>query len=150
MNGNFTNRRRGQFGFAFSAGYKFNKLPNFLFGKSRYSHLMQGSYAKPILYVGHYSENVLMSKNNFVGVERKRTTFAALQIEFGKQWVFGEKFLLDTYWGIGYGIDNKRINEANVYNDDFETAAYNYLNSRLGKSPGVSFTFGIKTGILIK
>ncbi len=147
-NNSWVSKRRAPFGVALSFGYKFNKLPNFLFGKSRYSHLMQGSYAKPILYLGNYSENIVVYKSTTSIAERKNTTFAALQIEFGKQWVFGEKFLFDAYWGLGYGIDNKHKN-GDYYNDN-ETSAYNYLNSRLGKSPGVSLSFGIKTGILIK
>lgn len=32
-----------------SGGYKFGKLPSFiLFGKTKMSHIMQGTYAKPI------------------------------------------------------------------------------------------------------
>jgi len=63
---------------------------------------MQGAYVKPVFYLGHYSENQLIYKNatsNYV-VDKQKVTFGALQIEFGEKWVFGEKFLMDLYWGL--------------------------------------------------
>ncbi|MEP7318790.1 MAG: hypothetical protein ABI921_08605 [Panacibacter sp.] len=146
---NFNTVNRNQFGFFAAAGYKFNKWPDFLFGRTRFTHLMQGAYAKPILYLGNYSENRVAYKSNYdYVIDKQNVTFGALQIEFGKQWVFGEKFLIDIYWGLGYGADNKKEN-----NDEFATyssTAYNYANARLGNSPGFSSTFGLKAGLLIK
>jgi len=136
--------KRDQFGFALGAGYKFNKLPDFLFGRTRFTHIMQGAYAKPIVYLGNYSENVLVNKTGQTVIERQNVTFGALQLELGKQWVFGEKFLLDLYWGFGIGADNK--NEDYYY----DTEAYNYVIQRLGTSPGFSLNGGIKLGLLIK
>jgi len=136
--------KRNQFGIAVGAGYKFNKLPDFLFGRTRFTHIMQGAYAKPILYLGNYSENVLVNKVNQQVVERQNVTFGALQIELGKQWVFGDKFLLDLYWGFGIGADNKK--EDYSYNEE----AYNYVIQRLGTSPGFALNGGLKIGFLIK
>jgi hypothetical protein len=144
------NVKRKQFGLFASAGYKFNKWPDFLFGRTRFSHIMQGAYAKPVFYLGNYSENQIVYKGsnyNYVA-ERQNITFAALQIEFGKQWVFGDKFLMDIYWGLGYGFDNKNKQNYSYYEDN--TSAFNYVNARIGKSPGFSTTFGIKAGLLIK
>lgn len=142
-----TTDKRGQFGLFASYGYKFNKLPNFLFGKTKMSHILQGSYVKPIVYLGNYSENNVDYKGGTTQsvVGRQNTTFSALQIEFGKQWVYGDKFLVDVYYGFGYGIDNKKTN--NLFDD---TEAFNYANQRIGKSPGLSFTYGIRVGLLIK
>ena len=146
----FHNVKRKQLGAFVSAGYKFNKLPDFIFGRTRFTHIMQGGYVKPILYLGNYSENkvVYKSATQSYNVEKQNTTFGALQIEFGKQWVFGEKFLLDIYWGIGYGADNKNRTDDQYYSDG--NTAYNYANARLGKSPAFSTTFGLKAGLLIK
>lgn len=148
--GQYVTEKKNQFGVFASYGYKFNKLPNFLFGKTKMSHLMQGTYAKPIVYVGNYSENVMAYKgsNQYVK-ERRNTTFGALQVELGKQWVYGEKFLLDIYYGFGYGFDNKKDENGYMTYDD-DIAAFNYANSRIGKSPGLSFTFGLRAGLLIK
>lgn len=148
----FRDVKRSQFGFFAGAGYKFGKLPDFiLFGKTRFTHLMQGTYVKPIVYLGNYSENRIAWKaNNTYVVEKQNVTFGALQIEAGKQWVFGERFLLDIYQGLGYGFDNKKdIYEYYGFYED-NTAAYNYANARLGRSPGLSYTFAIKLGMLIK
>ena len=140
--------RKNQFGGFLAGGYKFSKLPDFLFGRTRFMHVMQGAYAKPVLYVGNYSENRIAYKaNNEYTAERKNITFAALQVELGKQWVFGDKFLIDGYWGFCYGFDNKKSNDEYYYDD---ATAYNYANARLGKSPGFSSTFAIKLGMLIK
>ena len=140
--------KRNQFGLAGSFGYKFSKLPDFIFGRTRFTHLMQGSYAKPIIYLGNFSENKIIDKGiSPVPVsERQNITFASFQIELGKQWVLGEKFVIDTYTGFGYGFDNQKNNS--FYNDN--TSAFNYINVRAGRSPGLSLTYGVKIGLLIK
>jgi len=141
---------RNQFGFFLAAGYKFGKLPLLEVGIKKPSHVMQGAYAKPILYIGTYSENRIerLSPNKY-SLARPATTFAALQIEVGKQWVVKEKALIDFYLGFGYCIDNKGYYSTSYWNLT-TTSAFNYCNDRVGKSPGISFTFGIKTGLLIK
>lgn len=143
------NERRNQFGLAVGGGYKFSKLPDFLFGRTRFTHLMQGAYAKPVAYIGNYSENrVAYKNNNQYVVERRNVTFGALEVELGKQWVFGDKFLIDIYTGLGWGADNKKSDGDLFFDND--TEAYNYLNQRLGKSPGLSLNAGLKLGLLIK
>lgn len=147
--------KRNPFGAFVSGGFKFGKLPDFLiFGKSKASHLMQGTYAKPILYFGNYKENIIIEKaNNLYEVGTQNVTFGALQVEIGRQWVLGEKLLMDFYWGIGYGVDNKKdvfqsYNGNPYYFED--ESAFNYANARAGRSPGLSATFGLKLGLLMK
>jgi len=151
--------KRGQAGVFISGGYKFGKLPDFIiFGKTKMTHLMQGTYAKPILYFGYYKENQVVDKGNSTyEVGKQNVTFGALQIELGHQWVFSDKFLLDLYWGFGYGADNKKEayqydpSSPNYYYDEFDgTTAFNYANARAGNSPGFSLTWGLKLGWLIK
>lgn len=151
-NSQFRDVKRNQFGIFAAAGYKFGKLPDFiLFGKSRFTHLMQGTYLKPLGYLGNYRENRIAWKgNNTYVVEKQNVTFGALQLELGKQWVFSDKFLLDVYQGLGYAFDNKKDSyEYNGFTED-NVAAFNYVNARLGRSPGLSYTFAIKLGMLIK
>lgn len=140
--------RKNQFGVSLAAGYKFSKLPDFIFGRTRFTHLMQGAYAKPVLSLGNYSENRVAYKgNNQYVVERQNIIFGALQVELGKQWVFGDKFLVDIYWGLGWGADNKKTNG---YWFQDNSTAYNYINARVGRSPGFSSSFALKLGLLIK
>jgi len=147
--GQVFSEKRGQAGVFVSGGYKFGKLPDFIiFGKTKMTHLMQGTYAKPILYFGYYKENVVTNKTGVETLEKQHVTFGALQIELGHQWVFSDKFLLDLYWGFGYGVDNKK--DDYYYSSDKSEEAFNYANARLGTSPGFSFTFGVKCGLLIK
>ncbi len=148
-----TEVKRDPFGFFVSGGYKFGKLPDFLlFGKTKASHLMQGTYLKPIAYVGAYKENILVDKNGVVEIGKQHVTFGAVQLELGRQWVFSNKLLLDMYWGIGYGFDNKKDSyQYNNFTDYYQDqSAFNYVNARGGKSPGISGTFGIKLGWLLK
>jgi len=141
--------KKNQFGVFVSGGYKFSKLPDFLFGRTRFTHVMQGAYIKPVLYLGTYSENrVAYKASSQYTIEKQQVNFGALHLEFGKQWVFNDKVLLDGFWGIGYGFDNKL--ESNSYTNSNTSTAYNYANTRLGKSPGLSFSFGVKLGILVK
>lgn len=103
--------KKSQSGGFVSAGYKFNKLPDFIFfGRTKMSHIMQGTYFKPTIYAGHYKENIIISKTSSAqaALGKQNVTFGSLQLELGRQRVFGEKFVLDTYFGIGYGADNKK------------------------------------------
>ena len=150
--------KKSQSGGFVSAGYKFNKLPDFIFfGRTKMSHIMQGTYFKPTIYAGHYKENIIISKTSSAQsvLGKQNVTFGSLQLELGRQRVFGEKFVLDTYFGIGYGADNKKStyqyeSTNNNYQYYEENTAYNYANSRFGNSPSLSFTFGLKIGLLIK
>lgn len=154
-NNNFQEVKRKPKGFFVSGGYKFGKLPDFvLFGKTRQSHIMQGTYIKPVVYVGHYSEAQIQEKaNNTFETGRQQVTFGAVQIELGRQWVFSDRFLLDMYWGIGYGFDNKENSiqyyDTNMIDYYYDASAFNYANARGGASPGLSGTFGIKIGWLL-
>ena len=114
---------------------------------------MQGTYVKPILYFGHYKENLIEDKGNSTyEVGTQQVTFGALQIEFGKQWVFNDKVVLDYYFGLGYGIDDKKDDYLS-YNSGYyyeNSTAFNYANARLGQSPSLSVSFGVKLGMLLK
>lgn len=153
-NNQFKEVKRSPFGVFVSGGYKFGKLPDFLiFGKSKQTHLMQGTYVKPIAYLGNYSENRILYKgNNQYEVGKQNVTFAAIQIELGRQWVLGQNLTLDWYWGVGYGFDNKKDVFDDPYNSYYweNTSAFNYANARGGKSPGISATWGLKVGWLLK
>ena len=105
--------------------------------------------------MGHYSENMIIEKgNNIYETGKQNVTVGALQIVVGRQWVLGDKLVLDMYEGLGYGVDNKKDSYqyiSGVNNTAFnDAAAFNYANARAGKSPSISFTFGVKLGLLIK
>ena len=141
---------KNQFGVFLSAGYKFYRL-NFLeIGRKETTPFNQGLYIKPIFYVGQYSENRIAGisyQQQTYQLQRPSTTFAAIQIELGKEWVIGNKVLIDAYGGVGYSVDNKNYYSTSYYNYK-TTSAFNYCNQRIGTSPGISTTLGIKAGFL--
>jgi len=140
---------KSQLGLFFGVGYKMNKLPLFEIGGDSGVHLLQGLYARPMLYFGAYDENrIAYIGNNQYQLLRPTTKFASLQIELGKQWVIKNRAVFDMYFGLGYGIDNKKYYSTSYY-DYITTSSFNYCNDRIGKSPGISFTIGIRTGLLL-
>ncbi len=140
---------KSQLGLFFGFGYKFSKLPLFEIGGDSTVHLLQGLYARPMLYFGAYDENrIAYIGNRQYQLLRPTTQFASLQIELGKQWVIKNRGLIDMYFGLGYGIDNKKYYSTSYYNYT-TTSSFNYCNDRIGKSPGISFTIGIKAGLLL-
>jgi len=141
---------KSQSGFFISAGYKFNRISLLEIGRTERTSVLQGLYAKPVIYFGRYEENRIAITNiqqRTYELKRPTTTFGALQIELGKEWVIKDQILIDGYVGIGYCLDNKDYYSSSYYTLK-TTSAFNYCNQRIGTSPGISTTFGIKVGYL--
>lgn len=96
-------------GFTGSFAYKFYKKPSFYTNDMKRTHLLQGAYVKPEIFMGHmrYDEVDFDYPNGNV---RKRVdnTSVGLLLNVGKQWVFDDAFVLDFSAGIGYGSGNSR------------------------------------------
>jgi hypothetical protein len=147
INGVYQPYKRNAFGGFLEAGYKFNKLPNF-FGKGvRMTHIMQGSYVKPTAVIGFYSDNAINYKTGNPVLEKKNNVFGAIILNFGHQWVFGDKFLIDVYYGLGYAFDNVKDD----YNDGYSTDIYNhFVIQKAGPGANLGLSGGLKVGLLIK
>ena len=138
-NGNGTSNSyyRGAAGVFVGAGYKFLTLPNFIRNGDKYSHILQGWYAKPEIMLGTYSQN-----NNDRQISKKETVaMGSFIINVGKQWVLGESFLIDLYTGLGYALDN-------------QNESYNYYNGNhfaliTSEETGIGVTGGFKIGLLL-
>lgn len=96
-------------GFGIKAGYKFIKTPDFYMKGMRYSHILKGGYIKPELIITNYSvdANVYDPNTWESKVERVNTTGGAVMINLGKQWIYSDAFLLDLFFGIGYGFSSQ-------------------------------------------
>lgn len=141
---------RGAF---FSGGYKFVKRPDYTTSAVKLTHLFQGFYAKPELSFGIYGHNRLTRNFNSSSVrqERKTVVFSGMIVNLGKQWVFGEAFLIDVYGGLGYAVDNinsNRYGPGDEYYYEENTGNHFILNTNDDSGLGVSG--GIKLGLLIK
>lgn len=128
------------------AGYKFVKLPNFVRNGDKYSHILQGAYAKPELMLGAYSqvspENSFYEPSVNMLNEKETVLFGAFIINLGKQWILGDSFLIDIYGGIGYGADNQDNSTYDSYNG-------NHFALNIAGDSGIGFTGGLKVGLLL-
>jgi hypothetical protein len=97
-------------GVGLKGGYKFIKTPDFYMKGMRYSHILKGGYIKPELIITNYSADVYVYDPNTweESLERVNTTGGAVMINLGKQWIYSDVFLLDLYFGIGYGFSSDR------------------------------------------
>lgn len=108
--------------------YKFIRTPDFYMQRMHYSHILKGAYIAPELalrYVKYdrwnydywYSDGTRTSTDEFA---------FAFTLKFGKQWVFNDAFVVDSYFGLGYGLGNDNYDALNygfiVGGEDFPMA----------------------------
>jgi hypothetical protein len=108
--------------------YKFIRTPDYYMQRMHYSHILKGAYFAPELalrYVKYdrwnydywYSDGSRTSTDEFA---------FALTLKFGKQWVFNDAFVVDSYFGLGYGLGNDNYDALNygfiVGGEDFPMA----------------------------
>jgi hypothetical protein len=125
-------------GFLFRGGYKFAKDPDFYLKEMRYSHILKGSYIKFEIDFATYS--VTGAKSYFGKEERYNITKYAFLVVLGKQWVFSDRIVVDSYSGIGLG--------KNSLDDDFDLA-YPYGFTALGDNFPMAVSFGLRLGFLL-
>lgn len=136
---------RGAAGAFVSGGYKFIKLPNFIRNGDKYSHILQGLYAKPEVILGVYGQNKYPDFSAPQAAEEKETVaLGALLINFGKQWVLGDAFLIDLYAGLGYALDSQDNSDA-----FFNGYGGNHFALNTVEESGLGFTGGFKIGLLL-
>jgi hypothetical protein len=121
-------------------GYKFTRTPDFYVRSMRYSHIMKGAYIKPEIVLASYAYDAdIYDPNTWeYSTSREKQNSMAFMINFGKQWVYGDSFLIDLYTGVGYG---------GVSNDSVETGnIYGFIGGMQGMP--LAFTAGLKIGLL--
>jgi hypothetical protein len=94
-------------GVGIKAGYKFIRSPDHYIRGMRYAHILKGGYVKPEFSFARYD---LRSKDEEV-------IKTALMVNLGKQWIFSDVFLVDLYFGVGYGTTNSRIEDPEYPHD---------------------------------
>lgn len=124
-------------------GWKFMPRPDFYNKGTRYTHLLKGGYIKPELIFSSYNvdQNFGYFYTGTQRSERVNKSGLAFVINFGKQWVFDDAFLVDVFAGVGYG---GRLTDTDTY----YTMRYGFL----GAEPEfpIAITGGLRIGILIK
>lgn len=137
---------RGAAGAFVGAGYKFLTLPNFIRNGDKYSHVLQGWYAKPEVILAVYSQNDFDSQTQIMKTEKETLAVGAFILNVGKQWVLGDAFLIDIYGGLGYAAVNKTYDSNRSSFDDYMGNHF-VLNAPEGS--GIAFSGGFKIGLLI-
>lgn len=131
------------FGFYGKFAYKFMRDPDFYTHKLHYSHILKGAYFAPEIAFRHMAYDSYLydyyydSEGYYHGREtsgRKNQTTLAFMLKLGKQWVFDDSFLVDTYFGVGYGFGA----------DDNEGLPYGFIVAP-DEFP-IAFTSGIRIG----
>lgn len=140
------NKERNPKGVFAKVGMKFIKSPDFYLKGMKYAHILKGTYVKPEIAFSTYSYD-----RGYWGSssDRRLTNWAAaFNIIIGKQYVFNDIFLLDMYFGLGYGF-SKSTDEKNAFNNSSDEA-YHYGFSGGNSETPMTITGGVKIGILLK
>jgi hypothetical protein len=121
-------------------GYKFIKSPDYYFNRLRYSHILKGTYFKPEISFGYYSRD--SDEIDYVpgqppAEERISVFSGAVHLVFGKQWVINNSFLVDFFFGVGYGFD-----------DGGSDGGYHFGYATAPSEFPISASTGLKIGLL--
>ncbi len=132
-------------------------------------HILKGSYIKPELVIlSHtliYSENFSVPNGNTYASktvkDEYRISGGSLMLNFGKQWIFDDVFVVDVYVGIGIGgkafsivnLGTSQIIPYHYYNENGLITAHNYGAFGFGspfENHDFSFTgqAGLRVGFL--
>lgn len=127
-------------GFLGTAAYKFYKKPSFYTSEMKRTHLLQGAYIKPEVFLGYnsYDEYEYSPTDPYYQPKlvRKSSAAGGLLLNLGKEWVFGDAFVLDLSVGFGYGSGNSTRSI--------------YILADEGKDVGFAVTGSINIGWTIK
>jgi len=95
-------------------GYKFIKTPDYHNRGTRFDHVLKGGYIRPEISFSNYSVNSDQSLT-YSGGPKVTNSMFAFMLNFGKQLVFDDRFLVDWFAGLGYGFGQPHENMAFHY-----------------------------------
>ena len=136
-------------GFFAASGYKFIRTPDFYSSRMKYAHILKGSYIKPQLLFSVYQneqENFNFSSGRDETDDRNIIA-GALLINFGKQIVYDNTFLIDYSVGIGYGFSNQDNDDVDDF-FDFRVSHYGFLAG--DNDVPIAASARLKVGFLLK
>ena len=145
---NLWDENENPMGAGVNMGYKFKRSPNFYSQRMRYGHILRGAYIKPNLFVNQFNYDMVDYNHppdpvTFMYPTSRETAIAgSLQIDFGNQLVFSDRFVLDYAAGIGYGFTTK---------DTWNPTNYGF-NGGSGPQGSAPYTYNVtlKIGYLMK
>lgn len=93
-------------GILFKGGYKFIRSPDFYLRGLRYAHILKGRYAKLEFDFSSYSFKSYNYYYTGITNDRETNNKWALLVVLGSQSVFNNNFVIDTYLGVGIGMNS--------------------------------------------
>lgn len=147
-------------GMAVSGGYKFMRSPEYYLERQRRAHRMMGSY---ILVEGNFSgfgqdyNFDYFDNDQGIWVEEQARQIrygGAITLSYGKQYVFGNRFLVDYSVGLGYSFVStsydsfaaKEHAESNYYGLEETGNMYNFTH--FSNEVPICFKFRMSIGLL--
>ncbi|WP_075603515.1 hypothetical protein [Saccharicrinis aurantiacus] len=130
-------------------GYKFIKSPDYYLRGQRYAHLLKGAYIRPEIAISYYQFDEYYYYYDYNGgydsygggynynssTPTETNLMFAILLNFGKQWVIDNGFVVDTFIGFGYGFGN----------DDTEHGLHKAFIGAVDEFP-LALTMGIRFG----
>ncbi len=115
--------------------YKFLRTPFYYTQKMHYAHILKGGYIAPELAFRYVKYDDFYDYwNGNSSVDKEENMAVAITLKFGKQWVFDDAFIVDSFFGIGYGYNK----------NDLETIPYGFVS--MDNEFPLAFTAGIRLG----
>ncbi len=132
-------------------GPRFFHAPEYQTNSTRYYHVLKGAYIQPQLLFGAFTSDYFYTINGITGPNRQKTrvitSYGSLMMVFGRQSVFQNLFVLDSYAGIGWGYNKTNTNRVPINAYDLES---NPTRTTYGVDVGESnFPFALSYGIRI-
>jgi len=126
--GNYENSELWDFdkanGFFLRAGMKFINTPDYHLKGMRYAHILKGGYIRPELVFTSYSTSSSYTGYNYINTppysipvnynNEFKFTGGGFFLNFGKQWVFSDVFLVDFFMGPGIAVKKAKYFENGV------------------------------------
>ncbi len=121
-------------GFIGSAAYKFYKKPDFYAANFKRTHILQGGYFKPELFLGSTSYDGWEYNSSGQGTQKRISNVAGgFLLNVGKQWVVDNAFVFDMAFGLGYGAGTST------------RAIYVWSDNNVGLAASVTMNIGLTT-----
>ncbi len=143
------------------AGFYVRTGPKFLLGTSsdieidgaRYAHPLKGRYFKieTILYALSKSYQVRVTNSSNADVKSSYVG-AALNLIYGRQYIFGNSITVGWYVGLGYGFENKTVTYS-AYYPNIDLTSFDpirYSHTFFGKNFPITYTAGFNIGYIFK
>jgi hypothetical protein len=134
------------------AGMKFILRPDFSLKGMKYAHRLNGWYFRPEINFSYYDRDNYQFSNWNPNpyptiVSRKTIVAGALMLNFGKQMVMSNLFLVDLFVGVGYGVDNNNSDSNTGYYEYSSPYHYGFV---MGENVPFAANAGFKIGFLTK